>query len=150
VGSKAGGRDVGVVEAGAGMMFSPDVIALNPGLQLSGKKTKAKYGNVPTEADGHTFSSKKEAGDYLQLRILQEAGQIANLQLQPRFLLQEAYRDGAGQHHRKIEYVADFMWDDLHTGKTHVLDSKGVRTPLFRLKEKLFRRQYPQYIFEVG
>ena len=119
--------------------FSPDVLALNPHLQDVSHKKANKYGNIPTLVDGHRFASKKEAGHYLQLRILQDAGQIANLKLQPRFKLAEG-----------ITYVADFLWDDLHTGKTHVKDSKGFRTKEFRIKEKLFRQLYPQYIFEVG
>jgi hypothetical protein len=110
---------------------------------------RSKYGNVPTEADGHWFASKKEARDYGVLKILQDAGQITNLRLQPRFVLQEAYTDTDGAHHRMIEYVADFQWDDLHTGKTHVRDSKGARTPVFLLKAKLFRAKYSQYVFEV-
>lgn len=51
---------------------------------------------------------------------------------------------------RAIKYVADFLWTDLLTGKTHVKDSKGFKTKEFRIKEKLFKALYPQYVFEVG
>lgn len=117
---------------------------------LPGDAKRSKYGNVPTELDGHRFASKKEARDYGVLKLLQDAGQIVNLRLQPRFVLQEAYTDTDGTHHRMIEYVADFIWDDLHTGRTHVRDSKGARTPVFLLKAKLFRKLYPSYVFEVS
>lgn len=131
--------------------YSADVLELNPMLRaIVDDKKAAKYHNIPTEADGHRFASKKEARDYATLKLLEQAGQIANLRLQPRFVLQEAYTDSAGIGHRMIEYVADFMWNDLHTGKTHVKDSKGLRTPVFLLKAKLFRAKYPQYVFEVG
>lgn len=124
--------------------FSPDVLALNPGLQGQATGKPSKYRNVPTEVDGHRFASKKEATHYLQLRLLLDAGQICNLILQPRFTLQEA-----GDGMRAVTYVADFMWDDLYTKRTHVLDSKGVKTKEFRIKEKLFRAKYPQYAYEV-
>jgi hypothetical protein len=117
--------------------FSPDVLELNP--QLKGIAKGSKYGNIPTTIDGHRFASKKEARDYRMLKLWENAGQIANLKLQPKFKLAEG-----------ITYIADFMWDDLHTGKTHVLDSKGFKTKEFRIKEKLFRQLYPQYTFEVG
>lgn len=132
--------------------FSPDVLALNPELETllgNGKRT-AKYRNVPTEVDGVRFDSIKEARDYQRLKLLEQAGQITNLRLQPEFVLQEAYTDCDGVHHRAIRYIADFAWDDLYTGKSHVLDSKGFQTKDFRLKAKMFRAKYPQYVFEVG
>lgn len=127
--------------------FSPDVLALNPGLPdlVRDKKPAAKYRNVPTEADGHRFASKKEATDYTALKLLEQAGQITGLRLQPEFVLQDAQ---PGQ--RAIKYVADFMWVDRLTGRTHVKDSKGFRTKEFRIKEKLFKAKYPQYVYEVG
>lgn len=129
--------------------FSDDVLKLNPTLAAelaaTKKKPTAKYRNIPTEADGHRFASKKEAADYQVLKLLEQAGQIAGLRLQPEFVLQEA-SDGM----RAIKYVADFLWTDLLTGKTHVKDSKGFKTKEFRIKEKLFKALYPQYVFEVG
>lgn len=130
-------------------------ILQQPGYSVDGPQPgqvgRSKYGNVPTTVDGHTFASKKEARDYGTLKLLEDAGQIVNLRLQPRFVLQDAYTDADGTHYRMIEYVADFMWDDLHTGKTHVRDSKGYsKNPVWRIKEKLFRAKYPQYTFEVG
>ena len=131
--------------------FSSDVLALNPGLQqLAGRKKGAKYYNIPTDYDGHHFDSQKEARDYVGLKLLEMAGQIVDLVLQPEFVLQEAYDDGDGVHHRAIKYVADFMWRDVYTGKKHVKDSKGFKTKDFRIKEKLFHKQYPQYVLEVG
>jgi hypothetical protein len=135
--------------------FSPDVLELNPGLQdvIAGKpKAANKYHNIPTEVDGHTFDSKKEAKDYVYYKLLQDAGQIRNLTLQPRFMLQDAYMDVDGKKHRAIEYVADFMWQDVRTDKWHVKDtkSKGTRTTVFAIKEKMFRLKYPMYVYEVG
>lgn len=127
--------------------FSPDVLALNPDIAemfCQGKRA-TKYGNVPTTIDGIRFDSRKEAQDYVTLKLLEQSGQIRDLVLQPRFTLQTG-----GGDMRSIEYVADFMWLDTHTGKMFVRDSKGHQTDVFKLKAKMFRRLYPQYVYEVG
>lgn len=40
-----------------------------------------------------------------------------------------------------ITYKADFQYIDTD-GKTHVIDVKGVLTPVFRLKKKLIEAQH--------
>jgi hypothetical protein len=124
-----------------------DIQAIYPS---SKPKAAAKYRNIPTEVDGHRFDSKKEAQDYVTLKLLEQAGQIEHLTLQPRFVLQDAFMDANGVKHRKMEYVADFMWRDKYTGKIHVKDTKGFSTKEYRLKARLFRKLYPQYVYEVG
>lgn len=126
--------------------FSPDVLALNPQLMKPAKRSK--YGNTPTTVDGIRFASKKEAQAYQRLKLMEQAGQIETLTLQPRFVLQDAYVTPNGEKLRVVVYVADFMWVDRRTGRTHVLDAKGMKTQVYRIKEKLFRAKYPQYIFE--
>ena len=44
----------------------------------------SKYRNVKTEVDGILFASKKEARRYSELKLLERAGEIAHLELQPR------------------------------------------------------------------
>ena len=44
-----------------------------------------KYKNVPTIVDGIRFDSKKEANRDAELRLLQRAGHITNLQRQVPF-----------------------------------------------------------------
>ena len=68
-----------------------------------------KYKNKKITIDGHEFPSKKEGNRYLELKLLQRAGEIRNLELQPRFLLQESFKKN-GKTYRKIEYVADFAY----------------------------------------
>ena len=51
-----------------------------------------KYYNQKITIDGHEFPSKKEGNRYLELKLLQKAGEISNLELQPRFLLQESFK----------------------------------------------------------
>jgi hypothetical protein len=48
---------------------------------------------------------------------------------------------------RKITYVADFQY--LRDGKTIVEDVKGVQTPVFRMKLKLFTAMHPEVTLEI-
>lgn len=102
---------------------------------------RAKYGNRKAEVDGITFDSKKEAGYYLKLKALEEAGEITQIILQPRFELQPAF-DKNGKHYRKIEYVADFMYTSK-AGETFVIDVKGMRTDVYKQKKKMFEYRFP-------
>ncbi|MBN1114444.1 MAG: DUF1064 domain-containing protein, partial [Oligoflexia bacterium] len=56
---------------------------------------KNKYKNVKTTVDGITFDSKKEADRYSELKLLERAGKIKDLILQPKFEIIPAYeKDG--------------------------------------------------------
>ena len=88
----------------------------------------------------YIFDSTKEAKRYRELELLEMAGEISNLELQPRFLLQESFRKN-GKTYRKIEYVADFKY--IEKGKTIVEDVKGLQTDVFKIKHKLFEKKYP-------
>ena len=112
---------------------------------LDTKKCKSKYGNKKTVVDGITFSSKKEADDYCSLLWRVKAGEITNLTLQPRFILQESFIDSQGKKHRAIEYVADFQFEENRN--TFVIDSKGMETDVFKIKLKLFLKRYPELCF---
>lgn len=100
----------------------------------------SKYGNKKVVIDGHTFDSKAEAKYYEQLKWLKQAKQIKDFKLQPRFLLLESYKKN-GKTVRKTEYVADFEITNLD-GSIEIVDVKGVETPVFKLKKKLFEFRY--------
>lgn len=122
-----------------------------PPQDLGEVKRVSKWRSRKKEIDGHVFDSCAEAKAYQDLKLQQATGFIADLKLQPRFLLQAGFRDTNGKWHRKIEYVADFDFQRTagdHTGRV-VVDVKGARTPMFRLKEKLFREKYPTITFEI-
>lgn len=104
--------------------------------------TTNKYRNVRTEIDGIAFQSKAEAFRYAELKLLQHAGVISDLELQPRFPL-----DVKGN--RVATFVGDFAYRDAK-GLLTVEDVKGVQTPLFRLKAKLFRALYGFEITLIG
>jgi hypothetical protein len=96
-----------------------------------------KYRNVPTEVDGIRFSSKREAARYKELKLLEKAGEIFWLKLQPRYPLTVN-----GLH--VCTYVADFEYRDkrLPLCPPVTEDAKGVRTRDFINKAKLFHAIY--------
>lgn len=104
----------------------------------------AKYGNRKIEADGIVFDSKKEARRYHQLKLLEGAGMIRDLQMQVKFLLIPAQysteittRSGKPKCvERECSYVADFVYYD-ELGTRHVEDTKGFRTKDYIIKRKL-------------
>ena len=105
-----------------------------------------KYRNKKIEINGYEFASKAEAKRYQQLLLLQEQNLIKNLQLQPKFLLQEKFKKN-GKTYRKIEYIADFMYEE--NGKEVVEDVKGWKTDIFKLKLKLFEYKYPELTLKI-
>lgn len=103
---------------------------------------KRKYGNVPDVVDGIRFASKREAHRYCELKLLEKAGELEALQLQPRFPLKV---NGT----LVCTYVADFSYHDVKTGNMVIEDAKGVKTREFILKSKLFRALHSREIILV-
>ena len=101
---------------------------------------QSKYRNKKTQVDMYVFDSAKEAQRYRELKLLERAGEINDLELQPKFLLQESFKKN-GNTYRKIDYVADFKY--IENGKTIVEDVKGLQTDVFKIKHKLFEKKYP-------
>ena len=126
---------------------SPDVKALNDApvsqqpIISSGNGRRHKYNAHPVEIDGYVFASGKEGRRYLQLKAMQQAGEIFGLELQPEFELLPAFRDITGKKHRAIKYRADFKYRDI-TKAVIVEDSKGYETAVFKIKRKLFCHRY--------
>lgn len=90
--------------------------------------------------DGYVFDSLIEAKYYEQLKWLKANKQIKGFKIQPKYLLQEAFKKN-GKHFRKIEYIADFEVKHLD-GSIEVVDVKGMETEAFKIKRKLFERLY--------
>ena len=114
-----------------------------------------KYRSRKVVCGGISFDSNAEAMFWQWLTVQQNHGQLRNLELQPRFLLQPAFRDNDAKYHRKIEYVADFQFVRLCRDPTldyiAVVDvkSKATMTPTARLKHKLFAAKYPHLRLEL-
>lgn len=105
-----------------------------------------KYRNKKTQVDMYVFDSVLEARRYKQLALLERAGEIKNLKLQVPFLLQESFRKN-GKTYRKIEYIADFVYEEK--GQIIVEDTKGIKTDVFKIKQKLFEYKYPNLSLKI-
>ena len=107
-----------------------------------------KYGNRKTVVDGITFDSKKEATRFAELKLLQRAGEIFDLQRQVPFtLIPKQVRDGKTIE-RPCVYKADFVYKDK-TGTEIVEDTKGMKTKEYIIKRKLMLWQFGIMIKEV-
>ena len=83
------------------------------------------------------FDSQKEARRWCELKLLERAGVITDLQRQFPIKLIPAQRDEKGKViERAVTYVADFIYRE--NGQTVVEDVKGgVRTKEYILKRKM-------------
>jgi hypothetical protein len=90
-------------------------------------KKENKYGNERTGK----YASKLEAEVAENLAAAERSGKIFNLREQVPIVLVPS-----NGKLRAIKYVADFVYQDSE-GKTHVLDSKGFKTQVYRLKKKM-------------
>lgn len=116
-------------------------------LKHAPKPKRSKYGAVKTTVDGVTFDSKAEAARYQELKVLEKAGEIRDLVLQPRYSLH--VRAGDAPVSSIIgEYRGDFRYTTSH-GASVVEDVKGMKTPLYRWKKKHVEMQYGVTITEI-
>jgi hypothetical protein len=98
-----------------------------------------KYGAKPKTVDGIRFASTKEATRYQELKLLEKAGEIRNLQLQPRFYL---WVPGGDIDHALGEYRADFSYTENRNHEVVVEDVKGFDVPLGKWKRRHAEAQY--------
>jgi len=94
-----------------------------------------KFNAKRTEVAGLWFDSKKEAAEYGKLRLLERIGKIQRLELQPVFELHAPSGEVLGK------YKADFRFIDQQ-GRSRVIDVKGVKTPVYRLKKRMVEAEY--------
>lgn len=104
-----------------------------------------KYRAIPTVIDGIRFASKKEARRFQELKLLERAGKITELELQPRFDLFIPNSDKG----KVGTYVGDFRYLDIERNITVLEDVKGMKTPVYRLKKKLMKAIYGIDIQEI-
>ena len=107
-----------------------------------------KYNAKKTEVDGITFASKKEAARYQDLKLMEKAGEIHDLELQPRFDL--VVNDiKIGFYKADFQYDVPFVGNDNIPAVRIIEDAKGIKTPVYRLKKKLMKAIYGIEIQEV-
>jgi hypothetical protein len=107
---------------------------------------KRKYKNKKIMCDGHKFDSIKEKNWYLKYKHMVELGIIKDLELQPKFILQETFKY-EGKINRMITYSADFRFYDIATKRIIVVDVKGFKTEVYKIKRKLFLFKFPDINF---
>ena len=101
----------------------------------------SKYNNRKTIVDGITFDSRDESLYYEALKDLKAKGLIKDYELQPKYLLQEAFEKD-NKRYRAINYIADFKVIN-NDGSFCIVDIKGMLTTEFKIKMKLFNYKYP-------
>lgn len=107
---------------------------------------RRKYGNVKVESDdGEKFDSKKEARRYVELRLMERAGEIRNLRRQVKypFVLNTV---------KVATYIADYVYED-RWGNEIVEDVKGMKKgaayQTFKIKQRLMLALYNIEVKEV-
>ncbi len=115
-------------------------------------RRKSKYGNRQVIRDGQAFDSVKEARRWIELCLLEKAGEITDLRRQVEFPLlptqreepTEVYQRGENKGKPKpgkvtekpVVYIADFVYKTKE-GETVVEDTKGFKTKEYILKRKM-------------
>ena len=141
-----------------------------PGAQMAQGRLSAarrsKYGvrldasgKAARTLDGHLFDSLKECKRYAELKLLQKAGEIRSLTIQPTFALMVVPLEGAGVleninagivGQRRIpigEWRADFKYEERFHGSwfwviEDVKVGNATRTAVYRLKKRFVEALY--------
>ena len=94
------------------------------------QRRQQKFGNVRVCTDEGDFDSQREYRRWCELKMLERAGKITNLEHHVKFPFA---LNGVEIGH----YEADFVY--FENGQRVVEDSKGYATPEFKLKAKMMR-----------
>ena len=104
----------------------------------------SKYGNKKIQSADGVFDSKLEYTRWQQLKILERAKVIKDLQRQVKFVLIDKSPYG-----REISYIADFCYKKDQKLVVEDTKSDATKTPLYRLKKRLFSERYKMEILEI-
>ena len=107
-----------------------------------------KYRAIKKKVDGIKFDSRLEAKRYSELKLLERAGEIANLEIKPVFkfsidgrpvlIRSDRYKNG-----RQAKYTADFAYFDTRKNCRVVEDTKGHATAEYKLRKAITEAMYP-------
>lgn len=104
---------------------------------------KSKYNNNKPEyydpdlKETLKFDSNKERDYYLILKDRQKRGEITELERQVTIEIQPGFISPSGEKIQAITYKADFFYYDLKDQRDHIIDVKGLKTDVYKLKKKL-------------
>jgi hypothetical protein len=88
-----------------------------------------KYNAKRVSHAGYSFASKLESGLFDLLKLFEASQRIKDIKVQQTIYLTEA----------RIRYIADFSVFDLERNELVFWEAKGVETPEWRLKLKLYK-----------
>lgn len=119
--------------------------------QPSPSRKKSKYGNSSAIVDDLKFDSRKEARRYRELKILEQKGEIQDLQTQYAFVLAESVKF-SNEPRRKpaVKYLADFVY--IKDGQKIVEDVKSEATKklaVYRMKKHLMKSVHGIEVVEI-
>lgn len=126
------------------------------GKQIETSPKKSKYKNeVVRDDQGNKIADSRREGKRLkELRILERAGIITGLILQPRFPFKAMPKRGMirplvyVKSGKVITYVADFEYYD-QAGERIIEDVKGMRTRTYLMKQAMMWAYYGIEIYET-
>lgn len=96
------------------------------------KASRNKYGAKKTQVGEIKFASKKEALRWMELQLLERAGEISNLRRQVKIDLIGQYRPLYTRTARQMRLTVDFAY--IENGVEVLEDSKGVWTRDFEVR----------------
>lgn len=102
------------------------------------KMLTKRFGAFKVKINGITFDSMMESKFYVYLLNMKAAKKIKSFERQVTFTLQPGFKDVNGKTILPIKYIADFVVTD-NVGDKSVIDIKGMETPEFKLKKKMFQ-----------
>ena len=109
---------------------------------------RSKYGNHKVIVDGEKVAdSKHEYNRLCELKVLQRAGEIKDLQLQVKYQLIPSQKI-CGKTERGVSYVADFVYWTKND-KFICEDAKGHRTDAYIIKRKMMKLIHNIDVVEV-
>ena len=88
----------------------------------------AKYNNQKTSLAGRSFDSKLESSVFRILELRAAKGELEIVRQQACIFLTDA----------RIQYIADFECRDPKTGDLFYVEAKGMETPVWRIKRKIW------------
>jgi len=109
------------------------------------RRPASKYGNIHTEYKGQTFMSKKEVQYAMTLDSLKKAKNASERVVS--YETQVSYKIVLNDI-KICRYITDFIVK-YADGHIEIIDVKGVRTQIYRLKKRLVEAQYGIKIIEV-
>lgn len=111
------------------------------------------------EYDGYLFDSHKERDRYIELRLLEAAGLIEALEVQPKFILQEGFKcPWTNKKVQALTYSGDFAYVESNhkvVEDVKALVKKGrhrgrvLKTQAFEVRWKLARAQNRDVEFRI-